>query len=62
MFHTKIRRGEAFAAEQNTGEFKKKLLRSKRFEKSAENMNKTISVKYGIAPENIEEKSLDPQD
>ena len=29
---------------------------------AAENMNETVSVKYGIAPENIEEKSLDPKD
>ena len=26
---------------------------------AAENINKTVSVKYGITPENIEEKSLD---
>ena len=25
-------------------------------------MNKIVSAKYGIAPENIEEKSLDPKD
>ena len=25
-------------------------------------MNKTVSAKNGIAPENIEEKSLDPKD
>ena len=29
---------------------------------AAENMNKTVSAKYGIAPENIEEKSLNPKD
>ena len=29
---------------------------------AAENMNKTVSAKYGIARENIEEKSLDPKD
>ena len=29
---------------------------------AAENMNKTVSAKYGIAPENIEERSLDPKD
>ena len=76
MFDTKIRGGKAFAAEQKTREFKKILLRSKRFEKikknqikpnqliknAAENMNKTVSAKYGIAPENIEEKSLNPKD
>ena len=74
-FHTKNRGGKAFAAEQKIREFKKILLRSKRFEKikknrikpnqliknAAENMNKTVSAKYGIAPENIE-KSLDPKD
>ena len=34
MFHTKVWGGKAFAAEQKIREFKKKLLRSKRFEKS----------------------------
>ena len=33
-FHTKLRGGKAFAAEQKKREFKKILLRSKRFEKS----------------------------
>ena len=28
----------------------------------AENINKKVSAKYGIATENIEEKSLDPKD
>ena len=72
IFHTKIRGGKAFAAEQKIREFKKILLRSKRFEKikknrikpnqliknAAENMNKTVSAKYGIAPENIFSRSL----
>ena len=60
MFHTKIRGGKAFAAEQKIREFKKILLRSKRFEKlrknkiksnnlirkAAQNMNETLSTKY----------------
>ena len=33
MFHTKVRGEKAFAAEQKIREFKKILLRSKRFEK-----------------------------
>ena len=33
MFHTQLRGGKAFAAKQKIREFKKKLLRSKRFEK-----------------------------
>ena len=33
MYHTKIRGGNAFAAEQKIREFKKILLRSKCFEK-----------------------------
>ena len=37
MFHTKLRGGNAFAAEQKIREFKKILLRSKRFEKSERN-------------------------
>ena len=68
MFHTKVRGGKAFAAEQKIREFKKILLRSKRFEKNsnkrnrpndlikkaAQNMNQTISTKYQLAPEAIE--------
>ena len=56
--------------------FKKKLLRSKRFEKSsnkrirpndlikktAKNMNETISTKYQLAPETIEKQSLNRND
>ena len=55
-------------------EFKKILLRSKRFEKlrknrikpndlirkAAQNMNETISTKYNLAPETIEKRSLNP--
>ena len=33
MFHTKVRGGKSFAAEQKIREFKKILLRSKRLEK-----------------------------
>ena len=29
---------------------------------AAENINKTVSAKYGIAPENIDKKSLDLKD
>ena len=68
MFHTKVRGGKAFAAEQKIREFKKILLRSKCFEKNsnkrirpndlikkaAQNMNQTISTKYQLAPEAIE--------
>ena len=57
MYHTELRGGKAFAAEQKIREFKKILLRSKRFEKmkkkkrirpnqlirnAAENMNNVI--------------------
>ena len=74
MFHTKVCGGKAFAAEQKIGQFKKILLRSKRFEKNSNNrirpndlikkaaqsMNQTISTKYQLAPEKIEKRSLDP--
>ena len=30
--------------------------------KATQNMNKTISASYGLAPETIEKKSLDPKD
>ena len=60
MFHTRLRGGKAFAAEQKIREFKELLLRSKRLEKprgkrikpndlirkAAQNMNETISIKY----------------
>ena len=73
MYHTKISDGKAFAAEQKIREFKKILLRSKRFEKmkkkrikpnqliknAAKVMNETVSLKYGLPPEVIKEKSLD---
>ena len=76
MFHTKIRGGKAFAAEQKIREFKKILLRSKRLEKergkrlkrndlikkAAQNMNETISTKYQLAPETIEKRSLNSND
>ena len=72
MYHTELCGGKAFAAEQKIREFKKILLRSKRFEKkkrirpnqliknAAENMNNVIPLKYGLAPEKIEERNLDP--
>ena len=67
MFHTKVRGGRAFTAEQKIREFKKILLRSKRLEKdrgkrikpqdlikkAAKNMNEAISTKYQLAPETI---------
>ena len=76
MFHTKVHGGKVFAAEQKIGQFKKILLRRKRFEKNsnkrirpndlikkaAQNMNQTISTKYQLAPETIEKRSLDPSD
>ena len=74
MFHTRLRGGKAFAAEQKIREFKKLLLRSKRLEKqrgkrikpndlirkAAQNMNETISTKYQLVPETIEKRSLNP--
>ena len=76
MFHSKLREGKAFAAEQKIREFKKILIRSKRFEKlrknrikpndlikkATQNMNETISWKYQLAPETIEKRSLNPND
>ena len=76
MFHSKVRGGKAFAAEQKIREFKKLLLKSKRFVKSkgkknkpnylikqaVENMNESVSPKYGISPENIEKNALDLKD
>ena len=73
MFHSKVRGGKAFAAEQKIREFKKLLLKSKRFikrkgerlrplqviKKAVENMNETISTKYGVSPESVEKNTLD---
>ena len=75
IFHTRVRGGKAFAAEQKIREFKKILLRSKRLEKdrgkrikpdklirkAAQNMNETISM-YQLAPETIEKRNLNPND
>ena len=41
MFHSKVRSGKAFAAEQKIREYKKLLLKSKRFEKDKE-LNRII--------------------
>ena len=77
MFHTRLRSGKAFPAEQKIREFKKLLLKSKRFKKkkrgkrnkpndlirkAAQNMNETISTKYQLAPETIEKRNLNPND
>ena len=72
MFHTKVRGGKAFAAEQKIREFKTILLRSKRLEKdrgkriktndlikkAAKTMNETISTEYQLAPEATEKKEV----
>ena len=76
MFHSKVRGGKAFAAERKIREFKKLLLKSKRFikrkgerlrpnqviKKAVENMNETISTKYGVSPESVEKTTLDLED
>ena len=74
VFHTRVKGGKAFAAEQKIREFKKILLRSRRLEKDRDkvikpndlirkadqNVNETISTKYQLAPETIEKRSLNP--
>ena len=76
MFHRKVRGGKNFPAEQKIREFKKLLLKIKRFEKdkgkrikpsdlikkAVQNMNETISTKYELAPETIEKRSFNPND
>ena len=71
MFHTKLRGGKAFAAEQKIREFKKLLLKTKRLTKGGgkrlkplkviknvvENLNKTPSAKYEIPPETVEKST-----
>ena len=75
MFTMSLRGGKAFAAEQKIREFKKILLRSKRIKKynkkhikpnylikkTTFSLNNVKSVKYGFAPEQIEEKSLNKE-
>ena len=70
-----LRGGKAFVAEQKIRQFKKKLLRSKRVEKyntkrikpndlikkATFNLSNVKLVKYGFAPEQIEEKSLNKE-
>ena len=75
MFHTKLRGGKAFAAEQKIREFKKLLLKTKRLTKGdgkrlkplkviknvVENLNKTPSAKYEIPPETVEKITLNSE-
>ena len=75
MLTTSLRGGKAFAAEQKIRGFKKILLRSKRIKKynkkhikpnylikkATFSLNNVKSVKYGFAPEQIEEKSLNKE-
>ena len=76
MFHTRLRGGKAFAAEQKIREFKKLLLRGNRLEKQQGRRLRPIelikkvmlhmynvnSMKYELTPEAIEKRSLDPND
>ena len=72
MFHTKIRGGKAFAAEQKIREFKKILQKSKRMHKSTStkrteqkkliqhannNLNSIASQKYDVSPNFVEENT-----
>ena len=75
MFHTKVRGGKAFAAEQKIRELKKLLLKTKRFTKGqgeklkpnkviknvVENLNKIPSAKYDIPPETVEKNTLNSE-
>ena len=70
MFSTSVRGGKTFAAEQKIRELKKRvaLLNSQRkllkltpkkiIEISSENMNISLSKKYGFAPERVERESM----
>ena len=71
-FSTAVRSGKAFAAEQKIRELKKRISRLSALqknmkvkcspkniiEKAVDNMNSLPSAKYGIAPNDIEKKSL----
>ena len=72
LYHSKLRGGKAFAAEQKIREFKKTLLKTKRFKKrngerlrpneainkAVENINNNPSKKYNVAPEALENSIL----
>ena len=72
MFSSKVRGGEAFAAEQKVREFKKLLFKTKALgkklgkkikpnkfiEKATNNLNITKTAKYDFVPEKIEAKSI----
>ena len=70
MFSTSLRGGKAFATEQKIRELKKgvallnsqrkllKLTPKKIIEISSENMNISLSKKYGFAPERVERESM----
>ena len=76
LYHSKLRGGKAFAAEQKIREFKKTLLKTKRFKKrngerlrpneainkAVENINSIPSKKYNVAPETIENSILESED
>ena len=63
-----MRGGKAFAAEQKIRELKKRVARLQMqklkitprriIEISSQNMNITASIKYGLAPERIEQNAL----
>ena len=68
MFATSVRRGKAFAAEQKIRELKTRIpkLNSQKLKisltkiilSSASNMNNTQNKKYGLIPEEIEQKFI----
>ena len=75
MFSSKIREGKAFAAERAIRDLKKVLLRSKCIEKEAKrhvkpynlirkatnNLNNKTMLTYGVAPKDIEKRSLNEE-
>ena len=72
VFSTNIRGGKAFAAEQKIRELKKRVFKFKNLNKGdklkrrpneiirqvTNNMNRTISEKYGVEPEKIDRENL----
>ena len=68
MFTSSVRAGKAFAAEQKIRELKSRIAKlnslklkvspTKKIPTSVENMNSVLNEKYGISPNDIEEKSL----
>ena len=56
----KLENLKRFYLEANVSKKKKRIRPNQLIKNAAENMNNVIPLKYGLAPEKIEERNLDP--